>query len=237
VPILRCVDKCSSSLPSRLTFTEDFIRSSVSFRRIDSLKNHLKNLYQDTIKIDSLTPDTVLDLGDLATIRKSARNTTPVPRPNAFGDVMHMDIVFGPDVSLGNIHYGLLFTDRFSRMTYIYPLQNLTTDIRRQLESFFAHLGFIPKRLVTDFDTKLIGGKAREYLNSLLIHVNAAPAHRQDKNGLAERHWQIIIAMARNWLASACLGISGFMQSGVQQKFAITSLVIFLMELGLLHSN
>ncbi len=88
-------------------------------------------------------------------------------------------------------------------MTYIYPLQNLTTDIRRQLESFFAHLGFIPKRLVTDFDTKLIGDKAREYLNSLLIHVNAAPAHRQDKNGLAERHWQIIIAMARNWLASA----------------------------------
>lgn len=142
VPILRCVDKCSSSLPSRLTFTEDFIRSSVGFRRIDSLKNHLKDLYQDTIRLDSLTPDTVLDLGDLATIKKSARNTTPVPRPNAFGDVMHMDIVFGPDVSLGNIHYGLLFTDRFSRMTYIYPLQNLTTDIRRQLESFFCAPGF-----------------------------------------------------------------------------------------------
>jgi len=114
-----------------------------------------------------------------------------------------MDIVFGLDVSLGNIHYGLLFTDRFSRMTYIYPLQNLTTDIRKQLEAFFAHLGFTPKQLVTDFDTKLIGGKARDYLNSLLIHDKAAPAHHQDKNGLAECHWQILIAMARNWLASA----------------------------------
>jgi len=114
-----------------------------------------------------------------------------------------MDIVFGPDVSLGNINYGLLFTDRYSRMTCIYPLQNLITDIRRQLEAFFAHLGFTSKRLVTDFDTKLIGGKAREYLNSLLIHVNAAPAHRQDKNGLAERHWQILVAMAWNWLATA----------------------------------
>jgi hypothetical protein len=37
----------------------------------------------------------------------------------------------------------------------------------------------------------------------LLIHVNTAPSYRQDKNGLAERHWQILISMARNWLASA----------------------------------
>jgi len=57
--------------------------------------------------------------------------------------------------------------------------------------------------LVTDFDTKLIGGKARDYLNSLLIHVHTAPAHCQDKNGLAKHHWQILIAMARNWLVSA----------------------------------
>jgi hypothetical protein len=68
---------------------------------------------------------------------------------------------------------------------------------------FFAHLGFLPKCLVSDFDTKLIGGKAREHLNGLRIHVNAALAHRQDRNGLAERHWQTLITMARNWLASA----------------------------------
>ena len=114
-----------------------------------------------------------------------------------------MDIVFGPEISIGNIHYGLLFTDRFSRMTYLYPLQNLTTDIKKKMETFFAHIGCVPKRLVSDFDTKLIGGQAREYLNSLLIHVNAAPSNRQDKNGLAERHWQTMVSMARNWLASA----------------------------------
>jgi len=71
------------------------------------------------------------------------------------------------------------------------------------LETFFSHLGFLPKCLITDFDTKLIGGKARENLNSLLIHTNAAPAYRQDKNGLVERHWQTLVAMARSWLASA----------------------------------
>jgi len=203
VPILQCVDKPSTSLPSRLTFTEDFLRSSVGFRRIDTIKSHLDTLYQDTIRLDSLPPDAVLDPGNLCNVRKSRQNTIPVCRPQGFGDVFHMDIVFGPDIALGNVHHGLLFTDRFSRMTYVYPLQNLTSDIRKQLETFFAHLGCLPKRLITDFDTKLIGGKAREYLNSLLIHTNAAPAHHQDKNGLAEWHWQTLVAMARSWLASA----------------------------------
>jgi hypothetical protein len=57
--------------------------------------------------------------------------------------------------------------------------------------------------LNSDFDLKLIGGSARDYLNSLLIHINSAPPYRQDKNGLAERHWQTLVSMARNWLASA----------------------------------
>jgi hypothetical protein len=116
---------------------------------------------------------------------------------------MNMDIIFGPEVALGNIHYGLMFTDRYSRMCYIYPLQNLTTDIPKQIEASFAHLGFVPKRLLTDFDLKLIGGRARDYLNSLLVHVNAAPSNHQDKNGLVERHWQTMVSLACNWLASA----------------------------------
>jgi hypothetical protein len=80
------------------------------------------------------------------------------------------------------------------------------------LEAFFAHLGFCLKWLISDFDTKLIGGKAREYLNCLKIHLNAAPANRQDKIRLAERHWQTLIAMARNWLASAELPAKFCMQ-------------------------
>jgi hypothetical protein len=37
----------------------------------------------------------------------------------------------------------------------------------------------------------------------MLVHVNAAPPYRQDKNGLSERHWQTLVSMSRNWLASA----------------------------------
>jgi len=127
-----------------MTYTEDFIRASVGFCHIDTIKSHLSDLYQSTVSIDSLPPDAVLHPGDFSTMKKSARNTNPVPRPDNFGDVMHMDIVFGPDVALGNIHYGLLFTDRYSRMTYLYPLQNLSSNIPQQLEMFFAHLGFCP---------------------------------------------------------------------------------------------
>ena len=90
-------------------------------------------------------------------------------------------------------------------MTYLYPLQNLTDDIQKQLESFFAHLGIVPRRIISDFDLKLVGVRAHRYLNSLLVHANAAPSYRQDKNGLAERHWQTMVSMACNWLVSADL--------------------------------
>jgi hypothetical protein len=49
----------------------------------------------------------------------------------------------------------------------------------KQLESFFTCLGFVPKQLISDFDTKLFGGKTRDHLNQLRIHVNAAPDTRQ----------------------------------------------------------
>ena len=160
-------------------------------------------MYQPTISIDKTTPDAVLDPGYFAMLRKNYRSTTPVPRPSGFGEIIHVDIVFGPGISVGNIHYGLICVDRYSRMTYIYPLKNLTSDIQKQLELFFSHIGIIPRRVVTDFDLKLIGGKARDYFNSMLAHVNAAPPYRQDKNGLSERHWQTLVSMSRNWLASA----------------------------------
>ena len=148
-----------------------------------------------------------------------------------FADVIHMDIVFGPEISIGNIHYGLIFTDRYSRMTYLYPLHNLTSDIPRQLQAFFAHIGLVPRRLISDFDLKLIGGKAREYLNSLLIHVNAAPSYRQDKNGLVERHWQTMVSMARSWLSSAEL-LSSSWYYAVNRAAEVCNYFPFVLEDG-----
>jgi len=71
------------------------------------VKKHFSTLYKDTLKLDNTPLDAILDPGDLATLHKKARNTTPTPRPAHFGDVMHMDIVFGPEVAIGNVHFGL----------------------------------------------------------------------------------------------------------------------------------
>jgi hypothetical protein len=203
IPIIRSIDKSSSSLPNIMTMNEDYLRPSVGFHQVDTIKQNLPFLYQDTIKLDHTPADAVLDNGIFANMQKTNHNTTPVPRSSCFGETIHMDIVFGLEVAIGNVHYGLLFTDHFSQMNYIYPLQNLTSDIPRQMNAFFAHIGILPKCLISDFDLKLIGGKARDHLNSLLIHVNAALAMRQDRNGLAERHWQTLVSMACSWLASA----------------------------------
>jgi hypothetical protein len=81
-----------------------------------------------------------------------------------------------------------------------YDLQTDSADIKKQMEAFFAHIGCVPQRIISDFDMKLIGGKAREFLNSLLVHVNAAPSYCQDKNGLAERHWQTIVSGKLSYL-------------------------------------
>jgi len=105
--------------------SEDYLRTCVEFWRIDTLRKHFNDLYQTTLRFDSTPADAVFNDGDLATLHKKDQNTTPVPRSKQFGDVIHMDIIFGHNVAIGNIHYGLMFTDRYSCMTYLYPLQNL----------------------------------------------------------------------------------------------------------------
>jgi hypothetical protein len=117
----------------------------MDFHHVDTIKRHLSTLYQDTINLDQSLCDAILDPGDFATLRKTPRNTNPVQRPAGFGDIIHVDIVFGPKVALANVHYGIIFTDRFSRMTYMFPLQNLNQDIIKQLDNFFAQVGFVPR--------------------------------------------------------------------------------------------
>ena len=63
--------------------------ASLGFHCIDSIRQHFQDLYQDTITLDSTPAHAILDKGDLATLRKTDQNTITVPRPMAFGDVIH----------------------------------------------------------------------------------------------------------------------------------------------------
>ncbi len=72
----------------------------VGFRKVDTIKKFFSSLYTDNVILDNTPPDAILDSGDLATLKKKDRNTKPVPRPLNFGDVFHIDIVFGPELQL-----------------------------------------------------------------------------------------------------------------------------------------
>lgn len=100
LPIIRSVDKVSSTLPIKIAMTEDYIKSCVGFRKVDTIKKFFSSLYTDNVILDNTPPDAILDSGDLATLKKKDRNTKPVPRPLNFGDVFHIDIVFGPELQL-----------------------------------------------------------------------------------------------------------------------------------------
>jgi hypothetical protein len=78
IPIIRSVDKPSTSLPQVMSMTEDYLWSSLGFHRTDTFKQQLLQLYTNSIRLHPSPPDAILNHGDFATLRKSARNTTPV---------------------------------------------------------------------------------------------------------------------------------------------------------------
>lgn len=70
IPIIRCVDKPSTSLPNTISFSEDFLCASVGFRRIDTIHQHFSTLYKNTIHFDPTPADAVLDENHFATMKK-----------------------------------------------------------------------------------------------------------------------------------------------------------------------
>ncbi len=84
-------------------------------------------------------------MGDLATLKKSPRSTHPVLQPENFGDLIHMDNVFGTDISIGNVHYGFLFTDWYSHITCIHPLQKSDIGYSETNRCIFCSSWFLIK--------------------------------------------------------------------------------------------
>jgi len=45
-------------------------------------------------------------------------------------------------------------------------------------------------KIRTDLDNKIVGSEVKKMLSQHQVEIFAAPPHRQDQNGLVERHWQ-----------------------------------------------
>ena len=139
-------------------------------------------------------------IGDFTTIPRPPRGK-PIRKRRKFLDKCHLDIVFGDSVGLHGFRYALLIVDVATRYCWIYGLTSLTgSHIVDALIKFHVDAGSLPRRFHSDFDKKLIGGKALRYILANQSSIIAAPAGRQSSNGLVERTWRTILEMGRSYM-------------------------------------
>ena len=105
--------------------TIEELQKSIGFLNADRLLSTLQKTSQPTIQISNTDREPFLDLGEVATLDKPARNTNPLPLPPHVGHTIHIDIAYGSWVGLDGIKYALFAVDRASHYRYIYPMKTL----------------------------------------------------------------------------------------------------------------
>eukprot|EP00956_Cyclotella_meneghiniana_P026201 scaffold56081_cov49-Cyclotella_meneghiniana.AAC.1 len=145
-------------------------------------------------------------LGDFSTMNKPNKGK-PLTKHRHYLDKVHMDIVFGDCLGLGGYRYALLLVDVATRYTWVYGMQALTSnEIISCFEQFVSAAGATPKCFHSDFDKKLIGGKALRWIQEHKSRIIASPSQRQSSNGLVERTWQTLVRMARAYITEKQVG-------------------------------
>ena len=145
-------------------------------------------------------------LGDYATMNKPNKGKT-LTKSRKYLDKVHLDIVFGDCLSIGGYRYALVFVDVATRYCWVYGMQALTSnEIISCFTSFQSDANATPKTFHTDFDKKLIGGKALKWIQEAKSRIIASPSNRQSSNGLVERTWQTLVRMARAYITEKQVG-------------------------------
>ena len=203
-PPLRPIDRVNSTIPNNVPFTIEHLQRCTGFRNIHTILPQIKEVCEG-ITVTNLGKDPIKSRGEVATMNKKRRNTTPVPRPDAFGDVFHYDIGYGAGTAIGGIRYALFLVDRKTRYKFVYPLSDLQGQtIKSQIQIFIRDIGKFPKEMICDRDFKLLGGDVDAFLSPHTITAGA-PRNRQNQNGLSEANWRYICNIARNYLTEHLL--------------------------------
>ena len=100
-PIIRTVDKVSSTVPKTVIFTLEDLRRNIGFLSPDRYIQAMKFCAQPTVKMFTNDREPILNLGEVTTIARGRQNKIPTPRPPQFGDVFHGDIGYGCKTALG----------------------------------------------------------------------------------------------------------------------------------------
>ena len=114
---------------------------------------------------------------------------------------MHCDIGYGDCKAVGGTRYCVLLVDRTMRNAYIYGINNLSHKaLTSVFQQFRLDAGALPRRLYTDFDSKILEGATGQFLEENRCPVRAAPPRRQNQNGLVENAWKTAVSMAHAYI-------------------------------------
>lgn len=210
-------DRVSSTVPALVTMSSEMLQKCTGFRNITKITKLIKQHAAPTIDIQDLGRDPFLSRGEVATLPKSRRNTSPIPRPDTYGSIIHYDIGYGSGMSIGGYTHVLFLVDRATRKKFIYCLKSLhSSHILPAMSEFIKDLGCYPSKMLADRDFKIIGDQVKALfrpntfdhgndLNFTGTHIAGAPQGRQNQNGLSEGNWKYICNMARNFLTENLL--------------------------------
>jgi hypothetical protein len=153
----------------------------------------IKDHAAPTIEIQDLGRDPFSQEVKLPHFQNRRRNTSPIPRPDTYGSIIHYDIGFGSGMSIGGYTHALFLVDRATRKKFLYGLKSLHfEDIRKAMTEFIKDLGCYPSKMLADRDFKLIGDPIKELfrpntfehgkdLNFTGTHLAGTPQGRQPK--------------------------------------------------------
>ena len=136
-------------------------QKSIGFCNVDKLIAKMKQFAQPTLKINDFGQDPMQDPGEMSTMPKKRRKTTPLQQPERFGDVVHFDILYGYRTAIGGYQYTLWFVVRRSKYIEQYPLKSLESDkLIKSLRLFRRDMGDrYPDKIIGDRDFNRIGGQ------------------------------------------------------------------------------
>lgn len=72
---------------------------------------------------------------------------------------------------LGGEKYDLFVVNRASRYKYSFKLKSIKKDTLPAFKKLSTDMGFAPKKIVTDFDHKLMGKSVTDYLSTFQYKV------------------------------------------------------------------
>jgi hypothetical protein len=183
-PDLLSSDKVPSSTPGHRRFTVPELFRYFGFRQLKNWSSIL-DVSQENISINFHHGDVPLELGNVANIKKSRRNKTPIERPSQFLSRVHMDIGYGDCKAVGGVRYCAVLVDRATQQIFLYGLKSLTHKaLTGVFQQFRLDAGGLPKVLITDFDSKIFGGATGQWLKEHHCDVRVAPPKHQNQNGL-----------------------------------------------------